>query len=358
MIVPQDKRASWIRTLTKHTKQCVATAHTELYATTEYLPSSRASIVQEAVYEGGNHHGNEDVRNLPPISSEAGDISNDDHDPKYDCPSHTTPHLDPLSPASSQQQEPKSPEPSNTQQAVMSSNSPRLYEELTGATRGSINPYATCYQTPTQSQSVLVEPNSAAPKALKSNPSSHSANAIGALSGVKSKYRYRGTPLPPVSHGDDKPAKHSLSTSDEYEEMMSPCSVAYDVPTEKAQDVFDDPAGGLGYTYIRNDKDIRKARTMPHSSKRPYLPSQSTVVTPGHLQGADPTTLQLSILQQMQEVLAQMQTTYGQTQLPGWQSQGTDRLSALKIVTPDASARQSMEICLRKCSVIIIWISM
>ena len=359
----------------------------------EYIPSSRASTVQEAVYEGADIYNRmfqdpaemeesyEDVvspqRDLPPLPGKV-DSDEADDDPEYDYPIHTLPCPDSIfsrneepnsqeqepksSPDSSKEQEPKSPEPP---QAVTSSNSPpssseRLYEELKDSTRDKISPYATCYQEPaeiaasrtTQSQDVLVELKSGAP-VVQFNPS-HSVE-------------------------DDKPAKYSQSTSEEYEDMTSqdPCIGAYDAPTENAQDVYDDidPAGE--YTYVPNDEDIQKARNMPHSlsaSKLPYnIRSQSTgnlteTVTSsfhGHPQGADPTTLQLNILQQVQEMLAQLQATYGQTQLPGRQSKVTQETtrpsSALKanvqesekILKPDAATRHKMETCLRKCNTII-----
>ena len=423
---------SWIKTLAKLTQQSAATANTESYATMEYIPSSRASTVQEAVYEGADLYNSmfpgptetyENVaslqRDLPPLPGKV-DSDEADDDPEYAYPLHTLPcpspgpvssidqepdsqeqepksspqELEPeSSPDSPQEQVPKSSESPGSdyhQQAVMSSNSPPsspkgLYEELKDVTRDKISPYAVCYPTPaeiaasktTQSQDVLIETTSGAPapKALEFNPSSHCVDGVGAISGSES-LKCHGISLQPVSHGDDKPAKYSQSTSEEYEDMTSqdPCSGAYEVPTEKAQDVFEDPAGG--YAYIPNDEDIQEARNVPHSltaSKLPYLRSQSTgnlieTVTSrfhGHLQSADPTTLQLNILQQMQEVLAQIQSTYGQTQLPGRQSKVTQETarpsSALKanvqesekIVKPGAATPQKMETCLRKCNAII-----
>ena len=284
------------------------------------------------------------------------DIDEDVSDPKLDLPPNVSDgdhdHIATcFNPISLQEQEPNSPDtpkeqkpkPPQNQQGEAGSN---LYEEL----KDSPYPYATCRRAPgeisvsktVQSHNVLVEPKIRAPLPNPPKYPSHPAHLHSA--GLK----YRNFPLGPVRQ--DKPTKYySLSTSEEYEDMTHQVSSsgAYDVPTKKGADVFDDPAGV--YTYIPNN--VRKARSMPRPLSASKQRLYSTIEFSGHLQGADPTaTLQLRILQQMQEVLAQMHATYGQTQLqPKVETQGPS--SALEAnMKPNATAQQNKEI-LSKCNI-------
>ena len=285
----------------------------ESYATTEYVSSSSSNpeAVAELDASGVSDYVAPLRRELPPTPSEMSDDHSRDSDAAF-------------------------------QRERLKSNSlplsmKEMYEDLIKASQDAISPYAVCY-TPATSRRQTLERSVPLPK-----PTAAYEPFYKSLSGLPLRDATSGAPSKkendppdgillaskPDDHHSESSSRTSQSISEDYEDMTSHPSVAPPESVYNYDDIPDmgprvpQPVHPRPQTHGGSDERTpTQKRDMLTDSRRPFSRSfsdsgsaRSSLALSSQfqpLQPADPTSLQLSMLIKMQEMLAKMQSTYGQ----------------------------------------------